>query len=459
MLGKILIADRGEAALRVLRTCRVLGVHTVAAYSERDRNADYLHLADEMRCIGPADPRRSYLDGAAVVAAAQHSGAEAIHPGDGPLAENPDFAAYVEAAGLTFVGARPETTRLMQDEPFMREVMQAVGLPCLPRAEVAPTIRPKALAQLAATLGYPIAVRSLRDARLSEIARNDAELVAALAKVRDRGEALLGEREVLLEKVPVAPRRIGFQLLADAYRNTVHLGTFEATLQRFQRCFVAEAPPAGLAARSLGRIAERCVEAARRLNLRGLCTFYFLLDGDSFAFEQARPSLQPTHPVIEATCGLDLVNEQLLVAGGEKLRFRQRGVESRGHAIAGLIHTTRLGADSVPNLPSAKTSGVHLPGGAGIRIDAALPTRSDSAPVGETLLARITASGDSRELTIRRLRAALAETRLDGLRTTLPSLQQLLYEPAFLQCEADLHWLEQALQAARVKPSDPSHRA
>ena len=456
MLGKILIADRGEAALRVLRTCRLLGIRTVAAYSERDRDADYLRLADETRCIGPADPHKSYLDAPALVAAAQNTTAQAIHPGYGSLAEDPDFAAYVEAAGLTFVGARPETTRLMQDEPFMREVMQAVGLPCLPRAEVPPSIRPKALAQLATTLGYPVVVRSVRDARLRETAANDVELAAALSSVRSRAETLFGDRDVVLEKQPVAPRRIGFQLLADAYRNTVHLGVFEATLQRFQRCLVAEAPPAGLTARSVDRVAERCVEAARRLNLRGLCTFYFLLDGDAFTFDQARPGLQVSHPVIEASTGLDLVQEQLLVASCEKLRLRQRTIEARGHAIAAQVYATRLVSASVlmPRTPS-----ICLPGGPGVRIDTAIPASHAGAHEAEVLLARITASGDSREQAIRRLRAALAETRLDGIPTTLPLLQQLMYEPAFLQCEADLHWLDQALHASRAQHSDPSHRA
>ena len=444
MFGKILIADRGESALRVLRACREFGARTVLVHSDGKRDTRLLRSADELLCIGAAEPRPGFLNPHAIVSAAQLSGAQAIHPGCSELAEDADFAAFVEAAGLAFIGSRPETTRLMHDAAFMREVAKAVGLPCVPRAEGFPPNDRKEVARIAHAIGYPIAVRAKQDARLMQVASAEADLANALTLVRNQAEKWHGHFEAVLEKYLPTPRRIGIQMLSDAFRNPIHLGEVDTTLQAFQRDVVSESPGLVMPQRQLSRLVERCTEACRRLNLRGLCTFYFLLDAGEAYFDHASPCLNASHAAAEMTSGIDFVLEQIRLASGEKQRFRQREIESRGHAITCHVYANPRGA---ARAPAARVTTLQLPGGPGIRIDSPIGQGETLLPSYDSVIARITAHGESREQAIRRMRTALAELRIDGLRTTIPLLQELMYDTAFIKSETNLRSLEQRLAA------------
>ena len=454
MFGKILIANRGEIALRILRACRDLGIKTVVAHSEADRDARYLKLAGQSVCIGPAPASLSYLNASAILSAAIVSDAEAIHPGYGFLSGSADFAGRVEAAGLTFIGPRAETLRLLNDRIALRQAMKTAGLPCIPGSDGPLSDDPKELQRLTKKLGYPLVVKAcgIAGERGMRVVHTEAALHNAVTQSRAEAMEIAGKPDVCLEKYLEAPRHIEIQVLADAYGNAVHLGDRDCSLQRKGHKLIEEAPAPGIPNRTVARIGERCLEACRQIGFRGIGSFKFLVDAGEFYFCGMSARLQVEHALCEMVSGVDLALEQLRIAAGEKLRFRQRDLIFRGHTIECRINAE----DPQTFLPSpGKITGLHLPGGPGIRVDGALQAGEAVTPYYDPLVAKIVAFGENRDHAIRRLRNALAETRIEGIRTNLALHQDLLHDANLVKGGANLHYLEKVLALKRETQKKP----
>lgn len=439
MFGKILIANRGEIALRIQRACRELGIRTVVAHSEADRDARYVKLADESVCIGPAAPGQSYLNAAAIISAAVVTDAEAIHPGYGFLSENADFAERVESSGFVFIGPHPETLRLQSDMLRTREAMQAAGLPCVPGSQGALPEEAKEIIRLAREIGYPVIIKAAGGRRVMRVVYTEAALVNAVTQTRAEAQNIFANPAVYLEKYLENPRHVEIQILADGLRNAIHLGERDASLQRRQRKVIEESPAPGIAARHIARLGERCTEACRRLHYRGAGSFEFLHADGEFYFAHLNARLQTGHPVSEVVSGIDLVQQQIRIAAGEKLTLRQRDVNLRGYAIE-----CRINAEDPATLAPCpgKVSAYLPPGGPGIRVDSPIYQGYTLPPHYEPLLAKVTAHGETREQAIRRLRIALAETCIEGIKTNIPLLQELLHDAAFIKGGIGIHYLE-----------------
>ena len=454
MFGKILIANRGEIALRILRACRDLGIKTVVAHSEADRDARFLKLADQRVCVGPAPASLSYLNAAAILSAAIVSDAEAIHPGYGFLSGNADFAARVEAAGLVFIGPRPETLRLLNDRIQLRQMMKAAGVPCLPGSDAPLSEDPKELLRFAKKLGYPMVVRAcgLDGERGMRVVHTEAALQSAVAQARSEVLAAGGRPDICLEKYLEHPRHIEIQVLVDTHGNAIHLGDRDCSLQRKGHKLIEEAPAPGIPNRLVAKIGERCVDACQRINFRGIGSFKFFVENGEFHFSAINARLQVEHPLCEMVAGIDLAQEQIRVAAGEKLRCRQRDLIFRGHAIECRINAE----DPQTFLPTpGRISGLHLPGGPGVRVDCSLQQGEAITAHYAPLVAKIVAFGENRDHAIRRLRNALAETRIEGIRTNLALLQDLLHDANLVKGGANLHYLEKVLALKRETQKKP----
>lgn len=451
MFGKILIANRGEIALRIVRACRDLGIKTVIAHSEADKGAGYLRLADQAVCIGPAPASQSYLNASAILSAAIISDAEAIHPGCGFLATNAEFAERVESAGLTFIGPRPATLKLLNDRITLRQAMKAAGIPCPPGSEGALPDDEKEIFRLAKKLGYPVVVKGSTACgeRGLRVVHTEAALPNAIAQTRAEAQDLTGKPDIYLEKHLEIPRQVDIQLLADAHGNIVHFGDRDSSMQRRRHRLLEEAPAPGIPNRVIAKIGERCIEACKQIDFRGIGSFEFLVAGGDFHFNGIRPGLQIEHPLNELVSGIDLVHQQLRAAAGERLRFRQRDLIFRGHAIECRINAE----DAQTLLPSpGKITRLHLPGGPGIRIDTALHLGDVITPHYDPLLAKVVAFGENRDHAIRRLRTALAEMRIEGIRTNLTLIQDLLQDANIVRGGVNLHYLEKTLAIKRDTP-------
>ncbi len=446
MFGKVLIANRGEIALRIQRACRELGIRTVVVHSEADRDAKYVKLADESVCIGPAPSNQSYLNIPAIISAAEVTDAQAIHPGYGFLSENADFAERIESSGFVFIGPRPETIRLMGDKVSAKDAMKAAGVPCVPGSEGALPDNPKLILQIAKAIGYPVIIKAAGGGggRGMRVVHTEAALLNAVTLTKSEAQSFFGNPEVYMEKYLENPRHVEIQVLADSYRNAIHLGARDCSMQRRHQKVIEEAPPPGIPTRHIVRIGERCAEACRRINYRGAGTFEFLYENGEFYFIEMNTRIQVEHPVTEMISGVDIVQEQIRVATGEKLRFRQRDIDLRGHAIECRINAE----DPFTFVPfPGKISFYHPPGGPGIRVDSHVYQGYTVPQHYDSMVAKVIAYGDSRDQAIRRMRIALSEMSIEGIKTNIALHQELMYDAGFIKGGTNIHYLEKRLAA------------
>jgi acetyl-CoA carboxylase biotin carboxylase subunit len=450
MFEKVLIANRGEIALRIQRACRELGIKTVAVHSEADREAKYVRLADESVCIGPASSAQSYLNVPSIISAAEVTGAEAIHPGYGFLAENADFAERVEKSGFVFIGPRAETIRLMGSKISAKDAMEAAGVPVVPGSGGALNDDPEALLSIAEKIGFPVIIKASAGGggRGMRIVQNADELVSAVAMTRGEAGAAFGDDTVYMEKFLTLPRHIEIQVMADEHGNAIFLGERDCSMQRRHQKVIEEAPAPGISSALRNKIGERCAEACRRIGYRGAGTFEFLYENGEFFFIEMNTRIQVEHPVTEAITGVDLVQEQLRVASGEKLSVTQKDIVIRGHAIECRINAE----DPFTFVPSpGRVTQFHTPGGPGIRVDSHMYQNCTVPPYYDSLIAKIIAHGDTRAQALARMRIALSEMVVEGIKTNIPLHQELLNDPGFIAGGTSIHYLEEKLARERGK--------
>ncbi len=444
MFEKILIANRGEIALRIQRACRELGIRTVVVHSEADTEAKYVKLADESVCIGPAPAAQSYLNIPAIISAAEVTDAEAIHPGYGFLSENADFAEKVERSGFVFIGPRPENIRLMGDKVTAKQAMLKAGVPCVPGSEGALPEDPKEVVRIARKVGYPVIIKAAGGGggRGMRVVHTEAALLNAVSMTRGEAQAAFSNSTVYLEKYLENPRHIEIQVLADSHKNAVYLGERDCSLQRRHQKVIEEAPAPELTAKLREKIGERCVEACRKITYRGAGTFEFLYEGGEFYFIEMNTRIQVEHPVTEMITGIDIVQEQIRVAAGEKLGFRQKDIQIRGHAVECRINAE----DPYRFTPSpGRITSYHAPGGPGIRVDSHVYQGYTVPPNYDSMVGKVIAYGATREQAIRRMRVALSEMVVEGIKTNIPLHRDLLHDIRFLRGGVSIHYLEQKL--------------
>jgi len=448
MFEKILIANRGEIALRVLRACREMGIKTVAVHSEADSEAKYVKLADESVCIGPAPSHLSYLNVPAIIAAAEVTDAEAIHPGYGFLSENADFAERVESSGFTFIGPRPETIRLMGDKVNAKRAMMEAGVPCVPGSDGALPEDPDEILRIAREVGYPVIIKAAGGGggRGMRVVHTEAHLLNAVNMTRNEAQSAFGNPEVYLERFLENPRHIEIQVLADQYGNAIHLGERDCSMQRRHQKIIEEAPAPGLDPKLRDKIAERCAAACRRIGYRGAGTFEFLYENGEFFFIEMNTRVQVEHPVTEMITGVDIIQEQIRIAAGEKLHYRQRDIRFRGHAIECRINAE----DPYTFVPSpGRITQYHQPGGPGIRVDSHVYQNYYVPPHYDSMIGKLIAYGDTRQQAIARMRIALTEMVVEGVKTNIPLHMDLMQDAAFLAGGASIHYLTQKLEALK----------
>jgi acetyl-CoA carboxylase biotin carboxylase subunit len=451
MFEKILIANRGEVALRIQRTCRELGIKTVVVHSEADRDAKYVKLADESVCIGPPPSIASYLNIPAIISAAEVTDAEAIHPGWGFLSESADFAERVVQSGFVFIGPRAETIRLLGDKINAKNAMRKAGLPVVPGVDEPLPQETNEVVRIARSIGYPVIIKAAGGGggRGMRVVHTEAALLTAVQTTRAEAQAAFGNPTLYLEKYLEDPRHIEFQVLADRFRNAIHLGERDCSMQRRHQKVIEEAPAQHVSQRARLRIAERCAEACQKLGYEGAATFEFLFERGEFYFIEINTRLQVEHPVTEAITGIDIVQQQIRIAAGEKLRFKQRDVQFRGHAIECRINAE----DPYRFTPSpGRITSYHMPGGPGIRVDSHAYNGYFVPPHYDSLIGKIIAYGDTREQAIARLSIALSETVIEGIKTNIPLHQELLRDAAFLSGGTSIHYLEQRLAKLAREP-------
>jgi acetyl-CoA carboxylase biotin carboxylase subunit len=444
MFEKILIANRGEIALRIQRACRELGIHTVVVHSEADTEAKYVKLADESVCIGPAPAAASYLNIPAIISAAEVTDAEAIHPGYGFLSENADFAEKVEASGFVFIGPRPENIRLMGDKVSAKHAMIKAGVPVVPGSDGALPEQGAEVVKMARKVGYPVIIKASGGGggRGMRVVHTEAALLNAVNLTRQEALAAFGNATVYLEKFLENPRHIEIQVLADEHKNAVFLGERDCSMQRRHQKIIEEAPAPELPAKLRDKIGERCADACRKIGYRGAGTFEFLYEHGEFFFIEMNTRLQVEHPVTEMITGLDLVQLQIRIANGEKLPFRQKDVELRGHAIECRINAE----DPYRFTPSpGKITSYHPPGGPGIRVDTHVYAGYSVPPYYDSMVGKVIAYGATREQAIRRMRIALSEMAVEGIQTNIPLHLELLHDLRFMRGGTSIHYLEQKL--------------
>ena len=449
MFEKILIANRGEIALRVQRACRDLGIKTVVVHSQADTEAKYVKLADESVCIGPPPSRESYLNIPAIISAAEVTDAEAIHPGYGFLSENADFAERVEKSGFVFIGPRPESIRLMGDKVSAKDAMKKAGVPVVPGSEGALPDDPKEVLRIARAVGYPVIIKAAGGGggRGMRIVHTEAALTNAVTMTRSEAQSAFGNPSVYLEKFLENPRHIEIQVLADGGRNAIYLGERDCSMQRRHQKIIEEGPAPGISRRLLDRMGARCADACRKMGYRGAGTFEFLFEDDEFYFIEMNTRVQVEHPVTELITGIDIVQEQIRIAAGEPLRIKQRDVTVRGHAIECRINAE----DPYRFTPSpGRITAWHPPGGPGIRVDSHAYTGYVVPPHYDSMIGKVLAYGDTREQALRRMRIALSEMAVEGILTNLPLHRELLADARFVAGGTSIHYLENKLAQRRT---------
>ncbi|MGB3435626.1 acetyl-CoA carboxylase biotin carboxylase subunit [Achromobacter sp.] len=444
MFEKILIANRGEIALRIQRACRELGIKTVVVHSEADREAKYVRLADESVCIGPAPSRESYLNMPAIISAAEVTDSEAIHPGYGFLSENADFADRVEKSGFVFIGPRPDTIRLMGDKVSAKRAMIEAGVPVVPGSEGALPDDPQEIIRIAREVGYPVIIKAAGGGggRGMRVVYTEAALLNAVTMTRSEAGAAFNNPEVYMEKFLENPRHIEIQVLADGGRNAVWLGERDCSMQRRHQKVIEEAPAPGVARRLIERIGDRCADACRKMGYRGAGTFEFLYENGEFYFIEMNTRIQVEHPVTELITGIDLVQQQILIAAGEKFTLRQRDITFKGHAIECRINAE----DPFRFVPSpGRITNWHTPGGPGVRIDSHAFNGYFVPPNYDSMIAKVITYGDTRDQALARMRTALSEMVVEGISTNIPLHREMLQDARFIEGGTSIHYLENKL--------------
>lgn len=444
MLEKVVIANRGEIALRILRACHELGIKTVAVFSEVDREQKHVFLADEAVCIGPAASIDSYLNIPAVISAAEVTDAVAIHPGYGFLAENADFAERVEKSGFTFIGPRAETIRLMGDKVSAIRTMKKAGVPCVPGSDGPLGEDIEEISRMAKEIGYPVIIKASGGGggRGMRVVHAEASLRNAISMTKSESALAFGNDMVYMEKFLEHPRHIEIQVLADEHGEAIHLGERDCSMQRRHQKVIEEAPAPGLSDSIRKNIGNRCVEACQAINYRGAGTFEFLYEDDEFYFIEMNTRIQVEHTVTEMITGIDIVKEQLRIANGDKLNFKQKDVRINGHAIECRINAE----DPDTFMPSPGTiEHFHPPGGPGIRVDTHVYQGYKIPPHYDSMIGKLIAHSENRELALTRMKMALAEIVIEGIKTNIPLHQRLVDDAAFIAGSTDIHYLENKL--------------
>lgn len=444
MLEKVLIANRGEIALRILRACKELGIKTVAVHSTADRELMHLSLADESVCIGPAPATQSYLQIPAIIAAAEVTGATAIHPGYGFLAENADFAEQIERSGFTFVGPTAEVIRLMGDKVSAKDAMKRAGVPTVPGSDgPLPEDEETALA-IAREVGYPVIIKAAGGGggRGMRVVYDESELIKSAKLTRTEAGAAFGNPMVYLEKFLTNPRHVEVQVLSDGQGNAIHLGDRDCSLQRRHQKVIEEAPAPGIDEKARQEVFARCVQACIEIGYRGAGTFEFLYENGRFYFIEMNTRVQVEHPVSEMVTGVDIVKEMLRIASGEKLSIRQEDVVIRGHALECRINAE----DPKTFMPSpGKVKHFHAPGGNGVRVDSHLYSGYSVPPNYDSLVGKVITYGADRDEALARMRNALDELIVDGIKTNTELHKGLVRDAAFCKGGVNIHYLEKKL--------------
>ena len=444
MFEKILIANRGEIALRVQRACREMGIKTVAVHSEADREAKYVQLADESVCIGPAPSAQSYLNIPAVISAAEVTDAEAIHPGYGFLSENADFAERVEQSGFVFIGPRAENIRLMGDKVSAKNAMKKAGVPCVPGSDGALPEDPAEIIKIAKQIGYPVIIKAAGGGggRGMRVVHTEAALISSVNMTRTEAGAAFGNPMVYMEKFLEQPRHIEIQILSDQHGNSVYLGDRDCSMQRRHQKVLEEAPAPLINPRLRDKIGQRCADACKKIGYRGAGTFEFLFENDEFYFIEMNTRVQVEHCVTEMITGIDIVQQQIKVAAGEKLAFRQKDIVYKGHAIE-----CRINAEDPFNfVPSpGKITTFHMPGGPGVRVDTHAYQGYTVPPHYDSMIGKLITYGETRESAIAKMNIALSEMAIEGIKTNVALHKDLVNDAAFVRGGTSIHYLEKKL--------------
>ena len=445
MFKKILIANRGEIALRVQRACREMGIKAVMVYSEADRDAKYVKLADEAVCIGPAPSGQSYLHMPAIISAAEVTDAEAIHPGYGFLSENADFAERVENSGFVFIGPTAASIRLMGDKVSAKQAMIRAGVPTVPGSEGALSDNPVEIKRIAKSIGYPVIIKAAGGGggRGMRVVHTEAALLHAVQTTKAEAGSAFGNPAVYMEKYLQNPRHVEIQIIADTHKNAVHLGERDCSMQRRHQKVIEESPAPGIPRRLIEKIGERCAAACKKIGYRGAGTFEFLYEDGEFYFIEMNTRVQVEHPVTELVTGIDIVKTQIEVAAGSKLPFSQKEVRVNGHAIE-----CRINAEDPFNfMPSpGKITGWHAAGGPGVRVDShayhnyTVPSHYDS------MIGKLIVYGDTRDQALARMRSALSEMIVEGIKTNIPLHRELMVDAKFVAGGTNIHYLERWLE-------------
>ncbi len=444
MFKKILIANRGEIALRIQRACKELGVGAVVVYSEADREAKYVKLAEEAVCIGPAASSLSYLNMPAIISAAEVTDAQAIHPGYGFLSENADFAERVEKSGFVFIGPTPESIRMMGDKVSAKQAMIKAGVPCVPGSEGELPDDPAQIRRIAKAVGYPVIIKAAGGGggRGMRVVHNEAALIHAVQTTKTEAGSAFGNPAVYMEKFLQNPRHIEIQILADNYKNAIYLGERDCSMQRRHQKVIEEAPAPGIARKLIERIGERCVTACKKMGYRGAGTFEFLYENGEFYFIEMNTRVQVEHPVTEFITGVDIVKTQIMTAAGQKLPYTQRQIEIKGHAIECRINAE----DPFKFTPSpGRVTMWHPPGGPGVRVDSHIYTNYFVPSHYDSMIGKIIVHGDNREHALARMRTALGETVVEGIQTNIALHRVLMSDPGFMAGGTNIHYLEEWL--------------
>ena len=447
MFEKILIANRGEIALRIQRACREMGIKTVAVHSETDAEAKYVRLADESVCIGPASSADSYLNVPAIISAAEVTDAQAIHPGYGFLSENADFAERVEQSGFVFIGPKPETIRLMGDKVSAKVMMIKAGIPVVPGSVGALPDDPKEVIGIARDIGYPVIIKASGGGggRGMRVVHTEAALVNAVNMTKQEAQVAFGNPTVYMEKFLEYPRHIEVQVLADQHKHAVYLGDRDCSLQRRHQKVIEEAPAPHIRPRERVKIGEKCVDACRKIGYRGAGTFEFLYENGKFYFIEMNTRVQVEHPVTEMITGIDIVKTQISIAFGDKLPFRQKDIQFRGHAVE-----CRINAEHPFKFtPSpGRITTLHIPGGPGIRVDSHVYQNYFVPSHYDSLIGKVIAHGDTRAQALVKMGVALSEMVVEGIQTNIPLHRELVSDAKFIEGGVNIHYLEKKLANA-----------
>jgi len=444
MFKKILIANRGEIALRIQRACKELGVEAVVVYSEADREAKYVKLAEEAVCIGPAASAQSYLNMPAIISAAEVTDAQAIHPGYGFLSENADFAERVEKSGFVFIGPTPESIRMMGDKVSAKHAMIKAGVPCVPGSDGELPDDPAEIRRIGKSVGYPVIIKAAGGGggRGMRVVHNEAALIHAVQTTKAEAGTAFGNPAVYMEKFLQNPRHIEIQILADNFKNAIYLGERDCSMQRRHQKVIEEAPAPGIARKLIERIGERCVAACKKMGYRGAGTFEFLYENGEFYFIEMNTRVQVEHPVTEFITGVDIVKTQIMTASGMKLPYTQRQIEIKGHAIECRVNAE----DPFKFTPSpGRITMWHPPGGPGVRVDSHIYTNYFVPSNYDSMIGKIIVYGDTREHALARMRTALGETVVEGINTNIALHRELMDDPGFISGGTNIHYLEEWL--------------